>query len=59
VALAKAEATCRGNKTKHGKEPPAQENNPVLAEGQSRDQLGDLFGVSGKSVDQARKVLRD
>jgi hypothetical protein len=45
------EATARGNKTRHGKEPPVQEFFPELAEGQSRDRLGKQFGVNGNSVD--------
>jgi len=35
----------------------AKENLPELAHGQARDAAGKEFGVSGKSVDHATKVL--
>jgi len=45
-------------KVRKGNQPGAsQENFPDLPQGQSRDQVGKLFGVSGKSVDHATKVI--
>jgi hypothetical protein len=52
-----AEATTRGNKTRHGKELPVQEIFPELApsSGQARDQVGKVFGVNAARSDSRRR----
>jgi hypothetical protein len=52
------EATVRGNKSRVGKPCPGKENFPELANGQARDKVGEAFGVSGKTIDMATKVLK-
>ncbi|NLS95893.1 MAG: hypothetical protein GXX96_27470 [Planctomycetaceae bacterium] len=41
-----------------GKKAALQDNCPEPPKGQARDQVGQAFGVSGKSVDRAARVVR-
>ena len=64
VKLAKErmrDGAARGNKTRHGKESPAVENlpQPAMNEGKARDQVAEVLGISGRTVDHAARVLRD
>jgi hypothetical protein len=46
-------------RARKGNQPGAtQENFPELPSGQSRDWLGEQFGVSGRSVGHAKRALR-
>jgi hypothetical protein len=48
-----------GGGTRHAKDSPVRDNCPELGDaGQTRDQLGATFGVSGKSVERAEKVIK-
>ena len=41
------------------KDKPVENSSPVSGSGKSRDQVGEAFGVSGYSVDRAKKVIAD
>jgi hypothetical protein len=51
-------ALTAGNKTRHGR-PPVMENLPEPDEGDARDHAAAAVGVSGRSVDDAEKVMRE
>ena len=47
-------------KARKGNQPGTTPDNcPELSTGDARDQVGETFGVSGKSVDRAAKVIKD
>ncbi|MGI6418455.1 MAG: hypothetical protein ACOX1P_22630 [Thermoguttaceae bacterium] len=47
-------------KARKGNQPGTTPDNcPELSTGTARDQVGETFGVSGKSVDRAAKVIKD
>jgi len=53
------EAVVKGNKTRHGKPSPVLAKLPGLATtGNSRDLVGQMVGVSGRTIDDAMKVLK-